>query len=246
MDVDGGRSRRPERSWWRTAWRRPAVAGGALLALVSVGLFAQLVDGVLERGDLSVIDPVVEQRVPALRDSVLNVVADVLALLGSEVCLGIFAAVLVFWVWTQWKDRLLAAVLTASMAVTAGLIVGVKDLVGRVRPASWAVYGPPDPSPAFPSGHTVGTTVFLGLVAGLVVLRWSSWWVRATALGGWVLGSVAVGASRIYLGYHWATDVVAGLVLGMGILALTIVAVDLLRHRRPSWTPAARIVDDLS
>lgn len=222
----------------RTVLRRPLVWGGGLLLAACLALMAQLVDGVLEAGDLSAIDPLVEQRVPALRDGLLNVVADVLALLGSEVCLGVFAAALVFWVWAQWGDRLLAGVLAASMAVTAALIVGVKDLVGRVRPEAWAVYGPPDPSPAFPSGHTVGTTVFLGLVAAVLCLRHRNLAVRVAAITFWVLGSLAVGASRVYLGYHWTTDVVAGLVLGVGVLAVTAVVVDVLRVRRPSWSPA--------
>lgn len=226
---------------WQVVRRRPQIWVGALIAIVSATLFAQVLDGVLEKGDLSVIDPVVEQRVPALRDGFLNVVADLLALLGSEVCLGVFAAALVFWVWTQWGDRLLAGVLAASMVVTAGLIVGVKDLVGRVRPEAWAVYGPPDPSPAFPSGHTVGTTVFLGLVAAVLCLRHRNLAVRVAAITSWALGSVAVGASRVYLGYHWATDVVAGLVIGVGVLALTAIAVDVLRVRRPGWSPAAAV-----
>lgn len=214
----------------------------SFVLLASAALTAQLVDGVLEKGDLSLLDPVVEQRVPGLRDSTLTVVADLLTYLGSEVGIAIFAAVLVFWVWVQWRDRLLAAVLVGWMAATAALIVGVKHLVDRVRPAAWAVAGPLDTSPAFPSGHTLGTTVFLGLLAGVIALRFRSRWVRVAAVAGWMVGSLGVGASRVYLGYHWTTDVVAGLVMGVGVLAVTAVVVEALRVRCAGWSPT-RVVE---
>ncbi|QIM22134.1 phosphatase PAP2 family protein [Phycicoccus sp. HDW14] len=213
---------------------------GSLLLIVSVVATAQLIDGVLEHGDLSIFDPVVERRVPGLRDSALTVVADLLTYLGSELSIAVFAAVLVLWVGVQWRDRRLASVLVAAMVATAGLIVGVKHLVNRLRPEAWATYGPPDGSPAFPSGHTLGTTVFLGLLAGVVIVRFRQRWVRVLAVGAWLIGSVGVGASRVYLGYHWTTDVLAGLAMGIGVLAVTAIAVEALRLRWTGWTPGAR------
>jgi undecaprenyl-diphosphatase len=74
--------------------------------------------------------------------------------------------------------------------------------------------GAPDTTSSFPSGHTLNSVVFLALV---VWLLWPT--VRrgghvALVAAGAVL-SIGVAASRVYLGYHWLTDVLAS-----GLVAL--------------------------
>jgi membrane-associated phospholipid phosphatase len=72
------------------------------------------------------------------------------------------------------------------------------------------------PSFGFPSGHTQGAVTFWGLLAADV----RRWWVTLLVVGLVLL----VGVSRIYLGVHFATDVIAGVVFGgvilLGFLAL--------------------------
>lgn len=62
---------------------------------------------------------------------------------------------------------------------------------------------------SFPSGHT--TLAFA--LAAAVGLRWPRW--RAVSLG----LAAAVGLSRVALGLHWPTDVLAGAVLGWGVVS---------------------------
>jgi len=75
---------------------------------------------------------------------------------------------------------------------------------------------------SFPSGHTAGAAT---LVLTLAYLSWSGprGWRRLTAL---TLGSVLiialVGGSRLYLGYHFVTDVLAGACLGLVTLGLVV------------------------
>jgi membrane-associated phospholipid phosphatase len=200
----------------------------------SVAAAMQLTDGVLENGDLSRVDPIVAVAVPSERTSALTVVARFMDLVGSTAVVGALAVVLVVVLWFRVRDRVAAAWVAAAMGTAGILILGVKHLVGRVRPGADLVLGAVDTSPAFPSGHTLGTTVFLGLVAGLALTRSRSLAVRWVAVAGWLLGSVAMAASRVYLGYHWMTDVLAGLALGSAVLALTALAVvGARRGRRP-------------
>jgi undecaprenyl-diphosphatase len=198
------------------------------------------VDGVGERGDLSAYDPTVTADAVHLRTPVLTILAEVVTMVGSEAAVGLLTAGVVVWLAVRRRDRLRALHFGATMAVSAAVTLGVKHLVGRGRPPASVVLGPVDNGYSFPSGHTLFSTVFFGLVALLVADRLAGRrGGRALAVVGWVVASVTVGASRIYLGYHWFTDVAAGWVLGVLVLALAVAALGLLHHRGAARRSAA-------
>jgi undecaprenyl-diphosphatase len=139
----------------------------------------------------------------------------------------------------------------AVSAVTVGL---TKAIVGRSRPPV-SLHLVPESDHSFPSGHaTDGTAVFLAiaLVTAMFVLRRPAMRLASVALG--AFASVAMGASRLVLGVHWPSDVVAGLALGLGAsLAITMTAAVIARltpppPEQPSWTrrSAARAVQLLT
>ncbi|HBY93427.1 MAG: phosphatase PAP2 family protein [Ardenticatenaceae bacterium] len=132
-----------------------------------------------------------------------------------------------------WKDGVFLGTTSGFQAVVNSLI---KIAVGRPRPAAPLVQVFRHAAGrSFPSGHVMLYTVFFGF---LFFLAWTrlphSFW-RALALiltGGLVL---LVGPSRIYLGAHWLTDVVAGYILGFIILVLAIeLYLKYLAPRRPT------------
>ena len=135
--------------------------------------------------------------------------------IGNEITLFLASLILVIvcLVRGRQRDALMVAI---GMAGSAALTVGIKNLVQRQRPgAEYRVPGAgADNSYSFPSGHTMNTTVFVIL---LVAVLWPFLTTRAARTVAVVVAAttaIAVGVSRLYLGYHWFTDVLAGLLIG--------------------------------
>lgn len=124
--------------------------------------------------------------------------------------------------------------LLALIAVVPGgmlLNVLLKYVFQRARPSfddpllTLATY-------SFPSGHTANAALLYGLLACWLLVRLRGVGGRAAAIAGAVLMVALVGASRMYLGVHYLTDVLAATAEGCTWLAVCITAISTLRRRR--------------
>jgi undecaprenyl-diphosphatase len=120
------------------------------------------------------------------------------------------SAVIGLWLWRVTRSWHLGLVPLAASWVTALLTSGLKDAFGRGRPAGAETLGVV--SAAFPSGHASNTTAFALATALAVGVIWP---MRARQVI-WVavVLSFVMGWTRLALGVHWASDVLAGWVLG--------------------------------
>ncbi len=188
-------------------------------AVVSVALFAWLAEEMLE-GDTSQFDAAVRQFVHAHSSARLTAVMDFFSLLGSPLFVSIAAASGCIALWVTGRHR--KAVLVAVTAVGGSLLMWVlKMSFHRQRPEPFFDTRLPA-SYSFPSGHALLSFCLLGAGAVLVAADQKTRWVRATI---WSIAAVlvlAIGYSRIYLGVHYPSDVLAGYlgalvwVLGVG------------------------------
>jgi membrane-associated phospholipid phosphatase len=122
----------------------------------------------------------------------------------------------------------------AIVAVTSQLIVrGAKESIQRLRPEVGALLLAQDPS--FPSGHTTQYTLFLGLLAYLAWKRLRPGWRRGVTIAACFFMIVMVGPSRVFLGHHWPSDVLAGYLLGGGIALICIAIGE--AFTVPAWHP---------
>lgn len=103
---------------------------------------------------------------------------------------------------------------------TIGIGVLMKLLLQRDRPFTDYVLNMRLDTPSFPSGHAVGSTVAYGLAAYLLFSLLPSPW-NYIAMGFLVLLIIVIGVSRVYLGAHFPSDVLAGWLLGgLGLLVI--------------------------
>ncbi|MBU3078430.1 phosphatase PAP2 family protein [Sphingomonas quercus] len=109
------------------------------------------------------------------------------------------------------RDRFAAAGLLVTVGGALGLNALAKDLVARPRPTLFP-HGDPVDGFSFPSGHSEGAAALaLGLALYLAPPRWRGWAVAAA-----LLFMTLVGLSRVALGVHWPSDVLAGWCEGAG------------------------------
>lgn len=109
------------------------------------------------------------------------------------------------------------------------LIKTLKQVFGRVRPLNAEGFVL-EHGFSFPSGHSSGSVVAYGMLAYLALrllpLRW-----HLPSLLAMVTLALTVGASRLFLGAHFATDVIAGFASGSAWLALCIMSIEYVRRR---------------
>jgi undecaprenyl-diphosphatase len=89
---------------------------------------------------------------------------------------------------------------------------------------------------SFPSGHAMVSIAVYGAVAVVILRRVRTPAARAALIGGVALLVGSIGFSRVYLGAHYVSDVLAGISLGLAWLTLCVLAVTIRERRRGAGT----------
>jgi membrane-associated phospholipid phosphatase len=119
--------------------------------------------------------------------------------------------------------RFAEAAFLALATVASGASEVVKALVHRGRPSADLVHVIGNPSSySFPSGHVTQYTLFFGFCFYLIWTLVPRGWLRNAGLALMAALVLLVGPSRIWMGQHWASDVLGGYTLAFGLLLLVI------------------------
>jgi len=117
---------------------------------------------------------------------------------------------LILWV----KDKRISMRLLSVVILSGGVVPQVlKYIIARPRPA-YALYLRGGYS--FPSGHATGATVFYGMLIALALIYLKKSWKRNLFVATAAILIALISWSRIYLGVHYTSDMIAGLSLGIG------------------------------
>ncbi len=204
---------------YRPVW---VIAAGSLLLV-----FAKLVEDLLCQ-ELGVFDAVVGDYIRSFASSSLTSSAVVITQAGSAAA-EIFLMILVGWyLMYRLKNKWEAIVLCGSLAGGWLLNTLLKNIFQRTRPDVLHLIEVGGYS--FPSGHAMISTAFYGMLGYLLWLN-----LRERAKPAWPVAVITpcliffIGVSRVYLGVHFPSDVIAGFAAGGVWLAACITGLDLLR-----------------
>jgi len=202
-----------------------ASLSGSVLALVLFAWLAQvMVAGGSSRFDLQVRLWAHQFASPAMTSAMR-----LLSTVGSGVVLTGFSIVLVLiFIGLEWRRA--GALLATAMGGAVVLDLTLKDLFPRPRPEPFFDLAAPH-SYSFPSGHALASFCFFGVLAGLIMARVSARLARVIIWLAAALLVAAIGFSRVYLGVHYPTDVLAGYAAA-AVWVSAVVAVDRYRRRR--------------
>lgn len=122
---------------------------------------------------------------------------------------GIAAAVLGYGAALDKTHYVVAGTIAILTLITTSLL---KLVLRRARPANDYVRGMLFQTFSFPSGHAAGAVVSYGLAAAIIAGKWPE-----LAIASWIIAIflwIMIGLSRIYLGAHYASDVIGGWIVG--------------------------------
>ncbi|WP_062071175.1 phosphatase PAP2 family protein [Demequina sediminicola] len=208
---------------------------GLLVAAVGAFGFLHILDAVLEQDDFVTWDePMIEwlaDHRTAWLTATMTAITNVFGPIVLPILIAVGAGI---WVWRtrSWRDPVL---LVGAMIFSTVMTSVTKNVVGRARPSEeiQAVPGV-EHSFSFPSGHTTGAATLV-FVTGYLLWRHSR---SRLALVLWAVASVLitglVAFTRMYLGYHFLSDVLAGACVGLFTLGLVMCVDRCLDLRRVS------------
>jgi undecaprenyl-diphosphatase len=197
-----------------------AVSGYVLICLVFAGLGMLVTHqlGSLTRWDDDVVRWFAENRTSAMSHwtDYATKVADTFGILVVLLVVTVVLLVL--------RRRWEALFLVVALCLELLTFLTVNHLVDRPRPQVVRLGSLPSTS-SFPSGHTAAMVALYGGVAVLMNARFRAWIVRLVSGIVALLATAVVGWARVYRGMHHPSDVVAGALLGLAVLGVTMIAV---------------------
>lgn len=199
--------------------------GAGVLALY---LLAEVANEVLER-ETEWLDQAVLAWLRQFASPNLDYGARGVTMLGSEALAGFMVLLLVYFaIHRRWGAAVALLLVTGGAQLLNNVL---KDLFHRTRPGA-VVAIIPSQQFSFPSGHAMVSTAFYLFIA-YMAWRLLRGWRRYAAVGVLLLVIGLIGLSRLYLGVHYLTDVIAGYLAGFLWTDAVILGAYLLSRGRP-------------
>jgi membrane-associated phospholipid phosphatase len=214
------------------------LAIGVGVAFLLTFLVARVYDAVTDRDGVAGLDVPLLHAAMGLRSPALDGFSAGIAHLFGPIGMPIMAVLAMTVLAVRRRSWTPVLLVTASGLGSLLMTVAGKDIIGRHRPPLSDAVPPFEYSPSFPSGHTLNATVIAGVIGYLLWLRRHTIAAKVAAIAVPIVIAIVVGLSRVLLGAHWFTDVLAGWLLGAAWLGIVITAHRLYLTARVRGAPA--------
>ena len=235
-------------SLFGTAWRVVRRVGGKLsrgfvVCLLGVIAFGLLADEMGE-GDTARFDALVREGINSFASSALTPVMIFFSFVGDWPFLTFLGfAIFGFLLYIKWKREAVIFFITNIGELILNL--SLKGIYQRQRPEAFFGYELP-PSYSFPSGHALGSFCFFGILAWIWAANVKSTMGKIEIYVTAALLILSIGISRIYLGVHYPSDIVAGYLVAT-VWTLTVIFADrsLTKHRSSGFKQDEQDMQDI-
>jgi membrane-associated phospholipid phosphatase len=202
---------------------------GLFISFVCLWAFSEIADQVFINESIINLDHLIANALHEGATTLATQVFLIVTAFGEPVIWGVGFAVGFYFLYKRWRFRL--ALWVIALAGGNALNTALKLWFARPRP----VFDNPLARallPSFPSGHAMMSLIMYGLLAYFLVTNTRSRPRKLLIITAAALLILLVGFSRLYLGVHYLSDIIAGFAAGGVWLSTCITALNFIRQRR--------------
>jgi len=202
-----------------------------LVYMISGLILVIIIEDLLSGTQLLPLNTAIESAVVGLRTPLTTNLMVLVTQLGNPFLFSV-ATVIIAGILVSRGNLYDAALLLAAFLIAVISLTVLKNIFQITRPIS-PIYRADGWS--FPSGHATLASAFFFLTGHIFFAKMKSNLNKIVLIAGSFIGALLVGLSRLYLGAHWALDILAGFALGMLCVSFTVLMFNIFLSRRRSF-----------
>lgn len=185
-----------------------------IILFICIMTFIGILENVFAKESLQMDKTVYEYVILNLRNQPLTVIMRAITNFGEPYFLITITLLSIICI----KDKKIGLWIALNLIISAGLNVLLKNLIQRPRPEGYRLIQ--ENGYSFPSGHSMVSMAFYGLIVYLIWKKIKNPKERYILCTICAILPILIGFSRIYLGVHYASDVLAGLLLSLSYIII--------------------------
>jgi undecaprenyl-diphosphatase len=194
------------------------ILSGLSLSFISLKIFFELSEDLMEDERFH-FDQIIIHKIIEMRTGVFTETMKLITSLGSQVILTVLLVTSLLWLVFKRKDYWGGLFYMIAVAGGGLLNLALKHWFSRQRPENALIV---EHGFSYPSGHAMGSLIFYGFLGYLVVRSQRNRSTKFLLTCAFILIILSIGFSRIYLGVHYPSDILAGFSAGTVWLLLCI------------------------